>query len=176
MKFQSTPYFGLERINILGELLTISRTGYTGELGYEIYINSNKVNELWKLLLQDNRIKPAGLGTRDILRLEVGYSLYGQDIDENTTPIEAGLDFFVDYKKEFIGKEALIKQKQTGIKKIKIALKTFSRRSPRQHYRIFFNGNDIGKVTSGCFSLFYPAESASVISFPNLQKQEQKFL
>ncbi len=93
------PYFKFITMNILGVEAIVSRTGYTGELGYEIFIPSDKVCELWDLFLQDERVKPAGLGARDVLRLEVGYSLYGSDIDEETTPLEAGLEGFVNFDK-----------------------------------------------------------------------------
>jgi len=146
------PYFHFITKEVLGEKGIISRTGYTGELGYEIYCNSEGVVELWRLFLKDSRVKPAGLGARDILRLEMGYSLYGHDIDENTTPLEARLTSFVDFNKDFIGKEALMKQNNEGPGKVKIAFKTQSRRSPRQHYKIYIEGNEAGEVTSGVFS------------------------
>ena len=145
-------YFNFAHFEILGEKAMISRTGYTGELGYEIFINSSKAVELWSKLLSDGRVKAAGLGARDILRLEMGYSLYGHDIDENTTPAEAGLDMFVDYDKDFAGKKALLSRKAAGAAKKKIAFKSEGRRSPRAHYRILSGGKDIGEVTSGVFS------------------------
>ncbi|MDO9513919.1 MAG: glycine cleavage T C-terminal barrel domain-containing protein, partial [Elusimicrobiota bacterium] len=145
-------YFNFAHFDILGEKAMVSRTGYTGELGYEIFINSSKAVDLWNKLLGDGRVKPAGLGARDILRLEMGYSLYGHDIDEKTTPDEAGLDMFVDYDKEFAGKKALLARKAGGPKKKKIAFKSEGRRSPRAHYRILSGVEDIGEVTSGVFS------------------------
>src|SRR6185369_2562753 len=104
------PYFKFITMNILGVEAIVSRTGYTGELGYEIFIPSEKVCALWDLFLLDERVKPAGLGARDVLRLEVGYSLYGSDIGEDTTPLEAGLESFVNFDKNFVGKDALLKQ------------------------------------------------------------------
>jgi len=103
-------------------------------------------------LLKDERVKPAGLGARDVLRLEVGYSLYGSDIDEVTTPLEAGLGAFVNFDKNFVGKEALLRQKQGGVAKQKIAFRVSSRRSPRHHYEILSDGRPVGGVTSGVFS------------------------
>lgn len=146
------PYFKFITMNILGVEAIVSRTGYTGELGYEIFIPAEKVCQLWDLLLQDVRVKPAGLGARDVLRLEVGYSLYGSDIDEATTPLEAGLGAFVNFEKNFVGKEALLLQKEAGISKQKIAFKVSSRRSPRHHYEILSGGRAVGSVTSGVFS------------------------
>lgn len=146
------PYFKFVRMRILGVDAIVSRTGYTGELGYEIFLPANKAHELWALLLADGRVKPAGLGARDVLRLEVGYSLYGSDIDENTTPLEAGLGAFVNFDKEFVGKKALIAQRQKGLKRVKVAFQVTSRRSPRHHYDICFEGAPVGTVTSGVFS------------------------
>ncbi len=146
------PYFKFITMNILGVEAIVSRTGYTGELGYEIFIPAEKVCQLWDLLLQDERVKPAGLGARDVLRLEVGYSLYGSDIDEATTPLEAGLGAFVNFEKNFVGKDALLLQQEAGISKQKIAFKVSSRRSPRHHYEILSGGQAVGSVTSGVFS------------------------
>ncbi|KAA0895417.1 glycine cleavage system aminomethyltransferase GcvT [Oryzomonas rubra] len=146
------PYFRFTTMNILGVEAIVSRTGYTGELGYEIFIPSDKVVELWDQLLLDERVKPAGLGARDVLRLEVGYSLYGSDIDEATTPLEAGLEGFVDLSKNFVGKEALLRQKEQGVARRKVAFEVNSRRSPRHHYELCFSGEGVGTVTSGVFS------------------------
>ena len=93
------PYFKFITMDILGSEAIVSRTGYTGELGYEIFLPAEKAVELWDFLLEDPRVKPAGLGARDLLRLEVGYSLYGSDLDEATTPLEAGLEGFVNFDK-----------------------------------------------------------------------------
>lgn len=146
------PYFKFVTMNILGVEAIVSRTGYTGELGYEIFIPAEKVCELWDLLLQDGRVKPAGLGARDVLRLEVGYSLYGSDIDEQTTPLEAGLANFVNFDKSFVGREALLRQKGEGVKRQKVAFQVSSRRSPRHHYEIIKEDRQVGTVTSGVFS------------------------
>jgi len=146
------PFFKFTRVRLLDADAIISRTGYTGELGYEIFLPSGKVVELWRLLLADERVKPAGLGARDLLRLEMGYSLYGSDIDEETTPLEAGLDQFVNFNREFAGKEALLRQQNEGLKRVRVAFRVASRRSPRHHYGIFREGEQIGHVTSGAFS------------------------
>ena len=146
------PYFKFITMNILGVPAIVSRTGYTGELGYEMFIPAEKVCELWDLFLQDERVKPAGLGARDVLRLEVGYSLYGSDIDEETTPLEAGLENFVNFDKSFVGKEALLRLKEQGLAREKVAFEVNGRRSPRHHYDICFEGETVGNVTSGVFS------------------------
>ena len=146
------PYFKFITTKILGVEAIVSRTGYTGELGYEIFIPSEKVGELWDLLLEDERVKPAGLGARDVLRLEVGYSLYGSDLDEETTPLEAGLEGFVNFDKSFIGKDALLRLKEQGLTRKKVAFEVTGRRSPRHHYEICVDGGNVGNVTSGVFS------------------------
>jgi aminomethyltransferase len=151
-RIAAIPYFTFITMDILGVEAIVSRTGYTGELGYEIFIPSAKVTELWDLLLKDERVKPAGLGARDVLRLEVGYSLYGSDIDETITPLEAGLEGFVNFHKSFVGKEALLRQKEQGLSRSKVAFEVAGRRSPRHHYEICFSGENVGAVTSGVFS------------------------
>ncbi|MFA5287054.1 MAG: glycine cleavage system aminomethyltransferase GcvT [Candidatus Omnitrophota bacterium] len=147
LKYYTFGYFDL-----LGEKIIISRTGYTGELGYELYMPNKKIPQLWERILTDKLVKPIGLGARDTLRLEIGYSLYGQDIDKSTTPLEAGLEYFIDWEKEFIGKAALKKEKQEGLPKRMICFASGSRRSPRHNYHIVHKGEDIGNVTSGSFS------------------------
>jgi aminomethyltransferase len=146
------PFFKFIKTSILGVEAIVSRTGYTGELGYEIFIPASRVCELWELLLKDSRVAPAGLGSRDLLRLEVGYSLYGSDLDEATTPLSAGLSAFVNLGKEFVGKEALLKEQEAGAERVKVAFRVNSRRAPRHHYEIFHEGAPVGSVTSGAFS------------------------
>lgn len=146
------PYFKFMALDLLGVPAVVSRTGYTGELGYEVFLPAAKVVELWELLLADQRVKPAGLGARDLLRLEVGYSLYGSDLDERTTPLEAGLASFVNFDKAFVGKPALLQQRTAGPTKSKVAFTVSSRRAPRHGYQIQVAGRTIGEVTSGVFS------------------------
>ena len=145
-------YYAFDYFSVLGENIIISRTGYTGELGFELYVNNDKVIELWNLLLENKKVKPAGLGARDTLRLEVGYPLYGQDINQKTTPLEAGLTSFVDMKKDFIGKTAIEKKQKQGLEKKLCCFQTESRRAPRHDYEIFANNQKIGIVTSGSYS------------------------
>jgi aminomethyltransferase len=121
-------------------------------LGYEIFIPQEKIPELWELILADDRVKPAGLGSRDLLRLEVGYSLYGSDLSETITPLEAGLESFVNFNGSFIGKDALLQQKSAGLTRVKAAFKVASRRSPRHDYTIMSGSDAVGLVTSGAFS------------------------
>ncbi|MDD5560691.1 MAG: glycine cleavage system aminomethyltransferase GcvT [Candidatus Omnitrophica bacterium] len=145
-------YYTFGYFDLLGKKIIISRTGYTGELGFELYMPNDKITGLWGKLLNDQRVKPIGLGARDTLRLEMGYSLYGQDIDRNTTPLEAGLKHFIDWDKEFNGKASLLKQEESGALRKMICFIADSRRSPRHNYRIIHKGQDIGTVTSGSFS------------------------
>lgn len=146
------PYFRFVAMDLLGVPAVISRTGYTGELGYEIFLPVSIVAEVWELLLADPRVKPAGLGARDLLRLEMGYSLYGSDLNEQITPLEADLAAFVDFTTSFVGKEALLKQQNNGLARRKIAFTVNSRRAPRHGYQIQAKGRAIGEVTSGAFS------------------------
>jgi len=145
-------YYTFGYFTVLGERIIISRTGYTGELGYELYMPNQKIVLLWQKLLEDDRVRPIGLGARDTLRLEMGYSLYGQDIDIKTSPLEAAGEHFISWDKEFIGKPALLKQRQGSLPKRIIYFIADSRRAPRHNYRIAHNLQDIGAVTSGSFS------------------------
>ncbi len=140
-----------------GVSLFVSRTGYTGEDGFEIVAPHECVEAVWDKLLLVGRsagLRPVGLGARDTLRTEMGYPLYGQDLDEKTTPLEAGLGYFVDLNKaEFIGKSVLVSQKTGPLPKRAIAFKMTSKSAPpRPHYPIWSAGNGslkIGEVTSG---------------------------
>ncbi len=145
-------YYSFGHFTVLGEKIIISRTGYTGELGYELYMPNKKIALLWKKLLLDDRVRPVGLGARDTLRLEMGYSLYGQDIDSKTSPLEAGLERFINWNRDFIGKAALLKQKKEGLSRSMICFMADSRRSPRHNYQIFYEARNVGTVTSGSFS------------------------
>lgn len=139
--------------NITGISSIVSRTGYTGEDGFEIYIPSSAAEAVWNRIMdvgKESGIKPAGLGARDSLRLEMGYTLYGNDISEDTTPLEAGLERFVKFQKSsFIGKEALLTQAHEGIKKRFTGFEMVGRGIPRSHYPIHAEGRKIGEVTSG---------------------------
>ena len=145
-------YFGFRETMLLGSKVIVSRTGYTGELGYELYVSNDIAPVLWDKLIELGAL-PAGLGARDVLRLEKGYSLYGHELDVDTTPAEAGIDMFVQYDShDFTGKEALLKQKEKGISKKIIPFVTNSKRTPRNGFEIHQNGKKIGVVTSGTYS------------------------
>jgi len=140
----------------------VTRTGYTGEDGFEIYLwetplaESERAERLWQLILEtgeEHNIKPCGLGARDTLRLEAGMCLYGNDLDEETTPLEAKLDFIVQFEKEdFIGKETLLKQKADGLKRVLVGVRALDRGIPRAGSKITLDEKEIGKMTSGTFS------------------------
>jgi aminomethyltransferase len=144
--------FGFE-----GEGVWISRTGYTGEDGFEIVSDNNLIEPIWNKLLKVGHprgLKPAGLGARDTLRTEVCYPLYGHELDENTTPIEAGLGFFVALDKgEFMGGPIIAEHKAKGVSKKLVAFKMNDKSAPpRPHYPIWGAGQDsprLGQVTSG---------------------------
>lgn len=151
-KVEMLSYYTFGEFDFSSQRCIISRTGYTGELGYEIYVPSEHVASLWARLLEDSRVKPAGLGCRDTLRLEMGYPLYGHDINLEYSPVSAGLDKFVDYSKDFIGKQALLKEKESGPKERLIYFKSDSRRSARHGFGIYSQSKRVGTVTSGSFS------------------------
>lgn len=160
--------FCLIKGNIENTEVIISRTGYTGEDGFELIFNKDDSVKIFDLVFdagQEFGILPIGLGARDTLRLEANLPLYGHELDENTTPLEAKLGWSVKLNKEdFIGKEALTKQKEQGLDKIIIGIKGLSRIVPREGYNISDGNEILGKVTSGTFSptLSYPIALAYV--------------
>ncbi len=141
-------------IEILIDDMTVllSRTGYTGEDGFELFVNVQKAEVLWDRLLQFDQVEPIGLGARDSLRMEMGYPLYGHDIDDQHTPIEANLSRFVCFDKEFIGKKALMEQFEEGTEQLLMAFVCEGRRAARQHFHLLVDGHEVGHVTSGGFS------------------------
>jgi len=143
-------YYTFDQFQISGIPCLISRTGYTGELGFEIYCPWEKCKEIWKTILNNATVKPTGLGVRDVLRVEMCYSLYGHELEENISPRQAGLDKFIDEQKDFIGRQALLSRDPQ--RRIVFFVST-SRKSPRAGHKIF-DGEDreIGIVTSGTFS------------------------
>jgi aminomethyltransferase len=138
------------------EQIIISATGYTGERGFEIFLSNNLVKKTWYDLLEIGKkygLKPAGLGARDTLRLEMGYCLYGNELNENTTPIESGLGCFVSTNKHYIALDLLQKQKKMGTTKKLIPFEMLEKSIPRKDYEVFDDkGQKIGTVTSGTLS------------------------
>ncbi len=154
--------FKSEITRLEGVEVFISRTGYTGEDGFEIFIWNTTIDKpdnaikVWNSILEEGKtfeIETCGLGARDTLRLEAGMCLYGNDIDENTTPLEAALSFVVKFQKnDFIGKEALIKQKEKGIKRRRVGIQMIDQGIPRKGFEIYSKNEKIGYITSGTYS------------------------
>jgi aminomethyltransferase len=131
----------------------LARTGYTGEDGFELYCDSGNAERLWSALLECGAavgLVPVGLGARDTLRLEKAYPLYGHEIDDTTTPLEAGLEWVTKFAKpDFIGREVLLRQKETGVMRKLVGLELLAPGIARGEYGLFKNGTSIGRVTSG---------------------------
>jgi len=151
IELDELKYFGFKYGNLEGKKALISRTGYTGELGYELYMDNDQAPKVWEKLLQSGAT-PAGLGARDLLRLEMGYSLYGNELNEDITPLEANLGMFINFDTDFVGKEALEKQKKEGVKRLILPFKTLSRRAPRHNDEVYQDEKKVGIVTSGAYS------------------------
>lgn len=157
--------FGHLEATVLGQPGFIARTGYTGEDGFEVMVDPVVGVELWRSLLKAGVI-PCGLGARDTLRLEAAMALYGQDIDESTTPLEAGLGWLVhlDTKGDFIGRSVLEKQKSAGVPRRLVGLQMQGRNIARHGYQVLSEGQVVGEITSGTLSptLGYPVALAYV--------------
>ncbi len=147
--FQYGKFAGIENV-------MISATGYTGSGGFEIYVKNQDVEILWDRVFEAGKdwgIKPIGLAARDTLRLEMGFCLYGNDIDDTTSPLEAGLGWITKFTKDFVDSSTLQKQKEAGVSRKLVAFEMVDRGIPRHDYQILDNeGNVIGKVTSGTMS------------------------
>ena len=146
-------FYTCKEVEIAGETIIISRTGYTGEDGFEIYGSHAFTNEVWDKLLASGEVKPCGLGCRDTLRFEVGLPLYGDELADDITPLEAGLGMFVKFEKDFIGKEALLNQKAEGLKRKIVGVELKDKAIPRHGYEVEADGNVIGVVTTGYNSI-----------------------
>jgi len=154
-ELQTIPYFKFkEDVELNGVKTIISRTGYTGENGFEIYCNAADAQSLWKLILQagaEHGVKPIGLGARDTLRFEARLPLYGQELAADISPLEAGIGFAVKLDKEadFIGKDALKKQKEEGLSRKIVGIEMIERGIPRHGYKVYSDNEEIGFITSG---------------------------
>jgi aminomethyltransferase len=158
----SMRHFSGKWTTIGNRRLFVTRTGYTGEDGFELLLwdtplsHPDEAINLWQAVINEGKkfgILPCGLGARDTLRLEAGFLLYGNDINERITPLEAGLDFAVQLEKaNFVGKTALVDKRSKGIEQIRVSLKAFNQRVPRAGSAIFYGDQKIGYVTSGTFS------------------------
>jgi aminomethyltransferase len=147
--------FSFAKTTFNSKEIVIARTGYTGEDGFEIFHPVELAEELWNRIISAGKefnLKPCGLGARDTLRLEAGYPLYGHELKDDITPLEAGLERFVSFEKgEFLGKRVLEEQKKNGLKRIRAGI-VMDEGIPRDGYRIFKSERQIGYVTSGTFS------------------------
>lgn len=156
-KAEQPKTFHIMSTKLLNTEVFVSRTGYTGEDGFEIIIENEKVSELWETILEKGKefnILPIGLGARDTLRLESAMSLYGHELTEETTPVEAGLSWSLDKdkKEDYHGKNVIMEQLKNGIKQKLIAFKMTDRAIARNSYKIFADNEEIGYVTSGCIA------------------------
>ncbi|MBI2429185.1 MAG: glycine cleavage system aminomethyltransferase GcvT [Ignavibacteriales bacterium] len=152
----SIQYYNFVQSTLAGVDMIISRTGYTGELGFEIYFDVMHGEKIWTAIFDAGKefnIAPIGLGARDTLRLEMGYCLYGNDIDQTTHPLEAGLGWITKLNKgDFIGKPVLEKAKAEGLKRKLVGMMLSDKAVPRHGYQIVVNGAHGGTITSGTFS------------------------
>lgn len=152
------PFHLLEDVAIAGITTRVFRTGYTGEDGFEIACPWEAAPAVWTALLDTGHrddVWPVGLGARDTLRLEAGFMLYGNDIDETTSPLEAPLAWTVKFDKgDFTGREALLRQREAGVRRRLVGFEMVERAIPRQHYPILADGQIVGEVTSGSYAPF----------------------
>jgi aminomethyltransferase len=147
----SIPNYWHREIELLNQPAWVARTGYTGEDGFEIMLDTEPGILLW-LRLQVLGVRPCGLGARDTLRLEAAMALYGQDVNESITPLEAGLSWLVNLDKpDFIGREALLRQKEQGLARCLVGLEMQGRHIARHDYEVYSEGKPVGIVTSGTF-------------------------
>jgi len=149
-------FFTFDYVPLCGEEALVSRTGYTGEDGFEIYCQPARAAEIWAKLLEagvDEGIRPVGLGARDTLRFESALPLYGHELSDEITPIEAGLKFFVQLgKADFLGQSIMEKQVEQGTDRILAGLEMIERGIPRDGYRVEKDGEDVGYITSGAYA------------------------
>lgn len=147
------PFYNFRCYDVEGEEITVSRTGYTGEDGFEVYGSHDFTRKIWDKLMERG-VQPCGLGCRDTLRFEVGLPLYGDELAEDITPIEASLSMFVKLDKpEFIGKEALAKQKAEGVRRRIVGLELEGNAIPRHGYAVEADGIKVGEITTGYKSI-----------------------
>lgn len=155
LRCSDLQFYTCKTIDRFDETIYLSRTGYTGEDGFEIYATHEYIREAWDKLMQAG-VKPCGLGCRDTLRFEVGLPLYGDELSADISPIMAGLGFFVKLDKpEFIGREALLRQKTEGTQKKLVGIELADKAIPRHGYAVLRDGQQVGEVTTGyhCLSV-----------------------
>lgn len=143
------PFMHFDYFEYEGNELLISRSGYTGEDGFEIYASSPTIVKLFDELLLNDNVEPCGLGARDTLRFEAGLPLYGHEINGFTSPLEAGLSFVCKLDKDFIGRDALLKQKEAGLTRRVVGLELLEKNIARDGYTVYLNDDMIGYITTG---------------------------
>lgn len=149
---EQIAYYGFAQGKACGVKALISRTGYTGEDGFELYLPWNEAVQVWETLIPLPGVEPIGLGARDTLRLESGYALYGHELSEEITPLDASLGWVVKLDKAFVGREALQAYKEKGVERCLVGLEMEGRAIPREGYPLYHQGRQVGHVTSGTFS------------------------
>ncbi len=155
LKITELPRFCFIEFTYDGTSMTVSQSGYTGEYGFELYVPSSFARARWKKILEAGKpfgLLPCGLGARDTLRLEAAYSLYGHELDEETTPVEAGIGWVISSKSEYIGKSVIEKQRREGASRETICFECTGKGIAREQCDVVFNGKKIGTTTSGTFS------------------------
>ena len=175
VQLERLSYYHFARGTVANVDAIVSRTGYTGEDGFELYFSAEKSEPVWRAILEAGGpydLLPAGLGARNTLRLEARYLLYGNDMDGTTSLLEAGLGWIVRFEKsDFIGRETLLKQKQDGVKRRLVGFEMLGKDIARDHYPVFVHGREVGHVTSGSPSItlkkniglaYLPSEHASI--------------
>ena len=168
-QLEGVKYYAFIEGRVADVACVISRTGYTGEDGFELFCGNDDAARLWRALLEEGQadgIRPAGLGARDTLRLEAGMRLYGNDMDDKTNPLEAGLEWTLSLDKDFIGRDAIARAQQRGLDRKLVGLKMLDRNIPRHGYPVLSDGQPVGVVTSGnvSFTLGYNIGMAYVPS------------
>jgi len=166
-------YYEFARMKVAGVEALVSRTGYTGELGYELYVEAGRVADVWEALLAIEGVEPAGLGARDTLRLEMGYPLYGHELTEAVTPLNARLERALP-EGGYLGAEALARRRREGVGPVLVGIEFEGRRAARPGDRLFAEGAEAGRVTSGSYApslgravaLGYVRESCAVPGSP----------
>lgn len=147
-------FYTVKTVKADGEDIIVSRTGYTGEDGFELYGSHNYIVSAWDKLMESGKCKPCGLGCRDTLRFEAGLPLYGHELSEDISPVMAGLSMFCKLDKpEFIGKEALARQKAEGVRQRVVGIELADKAVPRSGYAVLSEGREVGHVTTGYQSI-----------------------
>ncbi len=151
-KMPDLNYFRLTQLELDGMRVLLSRTGYTGEFGYELFLPSDAAADVWMRLCADERIEPAGLGARDTLRLEAGYALYGHELRNDLSPVAAARGMFINKTKSFIGSAPTHAALENGLPRYLAAIKLDGRQAAREGDRVLADGEEVGIVSSGTYS------------------------